>query len=185
MVLLYIIMFIQLRRRITECVRLGGRNTDSLRRLNRVVCYLVLYPIIYIALTLPLAIGRMENVTGHPPSVTYFCIAGSLMTLSGLCDTVLYTLSRKNSILGLEQKLTADSGPSRLSSGRRPTLQDVRPPIMETGPPISTFAEVGGCSDATDESVPNGAIEYPDIDQHHQNMTIDMTLEPLQPIRAA
>lgn len=177
-------MFIQLRRRITECVRLGGRNSHSLRRLRRVVCYLVLYPVIYIALTLPLAIGRMENVTGHPPSVTYFCIAGSLMTLSGLCDTILYTLSRKNSILGLEQKLPTDSGSSRLSSMRRPTLQNVGPSIMDAGPEIYTFTEASSRSDATDETVANGLVECLVMDQRHQNMTIDMTVEPEQPLRA-
>ena len=177
-------MFIQLRRRITECVRLRGRNTDSLRHLNRVISYLVLYPIIYIALTLPLATGRMANVTGHPFSVTYFCIAGSLIALSGLCDTVLYTLSRKDSILGLEENLTADSGSSRFSSRRiRSTLQNLRPSITDTGPAISTFAADPTLSDTTDESVPNSVTEYQVVDRSRQDMTIDMTLEQVRPVR--
>lgn len=98
-VVLYAIMFIQLRRKIAECVALGGHNTQSLRRLNRVVGYMVLYPVIYTGLTLPLAIGRLAAMAGHPFSVSYFCVAGSLMTLSGVCDTVLYTLTRKNAVL--------------------------------------------------------------------------------------
>jgi hypothetical protein len=95
-------MFVQLRRKIAECVMLGGHTTSSLRRLNQVINYMILYPVVYITLTLPIAIGRMATVNGHTPSVTYFCVAGSLIALSGLCNTLLYTFARKSSILAPE-----------------------------------------------------------------------------------
>ncbi|CAI7633629.1 unnamed protein product [Penicillium discolor] len=82
--LLHAIMFIYLHRRITDCVTLRGSNTDSLCRLKRVNSYMVLYPAVYITLTLPLAAGRMASTAGHTPSATYFCVAGSMMALSGL-----------------------------------------------------------------------------------------------------
>lgn len=101
-------MFIKLRRKIAECVVLGGNNTSSLRHLNRVVSYMMLYPVVYITLTLPIAIGRMAAVNGHNLSFTYFYAAGSLISLSGLCNTLLYTFARKSSVLAPERVLTTD-----------------------------------------------------------------------------
>lgn len=93
----------QIRRRIAECTNLGGRR-NSLRNMHRVASYMVIYPIIYTILTVPLAAGRMASLAGHTPSITYFCVSGTLMTLSGLCDTVLYTLARRQSVLDSERR---------------------------------------------------------------------------------
>lgn len=146
-ILLYTIMFVQLRRQIVECVTLGGRNTNSLRRLNRVLGYMVLYPAVYITLTLPIAIGRTASVRGHPPSVTYFCISGSLMALSGLCDTLLYTLTRKNSVLDpqFKQKPGNALNVSTASSVWSLTIPSASSPPHRSG--------------ATDESTPNSDID--------------------------
>lgn len=85
--------------------------------MNRIARFMVFYPIVYNCLTLPLAAGRMAGNSGHPPSVTYFCVAGSLMALSGLCDTVLYALARKNSVLDPEGPRDTGNDSNELTSG--------------------------------------------------------------------
>lgn len=77
---------------------------------------MVMYLILYIVLTLPLAAGRIASVNGHAPSVTYFCVAGALMTLSGLCDTLQYSLTRKNVVLESKARSKREEGYYDLSA---------------------------------------------------------------------
>lgn len=93
--ILYGIIFIQLRRKIASSVALGNRHSNSLTRLTRITYLMVMYPIAYVVLSLPLAIGRMSTERGNNPSVTYFCVAGSMITSSGVCDVLMYTFTRR------------------------------------------------------------------------------------------
>lgn len=79
---------------------------ESLQRLNRVVIYMVVYPLVYLILSLPLAAGRMATARGYPPSKTYFGVAGSLMALSGFFDVTVYTLTRRHLLLDTEHNTT-------------------------------------------------------------------------------
>ena len=56
---------------------------------------MVLYPAVYVVLTLPIAIGRMVAMTGTPMPDVFFCIAGSLLTSCGWIDALLYALTRR------------------------------------------------------------------------------------------
>ncbi|KAF4762270.1 hypothetical protein HAV15_007850 [Penicillium sp. str.  len=168
--LLHAIMFIYLKRRIADCVTLGGSNTDSLCRLKRVNSYMVLYPVVYITLTLPLAVGRMASTAGHTPSATYFCVAGSMMALSGLCDTILYTLTRKNSILCPEKRPEANrSTQLPWAEGRR---------SLSNWGPLSSVSTTTHRSDLTNGSMPNGEVERVAVDQTHEEMVPGITYEP-------
>lgn len=101
-VCLYAIVVFQLRRQISKSAILGSSQAQNLQRLRRVVGYMVLYPIAYIVLSLPLAAGRMAIMNGHTPSLAYFCVAGAVMTSSGLVDVFLYTLTRRNLLVDSE-----------------------------------------------------------------------------------
>ncbi len=57
--------------------------------------YMVVYPIAYIALTLPLAAGRVSSMAGRVPSTSYFPVAGALMASCGFVDVMLYIYTRK------------------------------------------------------------------------------------------
>lgn len=177
-ILLYAIMFFQLRRRIAESAILGSRHTESLRRLNRVVAYMVIYPIVYIILTLPLAAGRMASSHGNTPSVTYFCVAGTLMTLSGFCDTLLYTLTRRSVVLEPEEKGTSEGGYRKFaSSGRnKSTRDDSR--ILGVGGKgaISTVSAIHR-GDSTDAIVPKDDVELSGFGVYQQT-TVEITHEP-------
>lgn len=101
-VVLYAVMFFQLRRQMAASSILAGSQMESLKRLRRVVSYMVIYPVAYVVLSLPLAAGRMMTAQGKTPSTAYFCVAGGMMTSSGFVDVLLYTLTRRNLILDSE-----------------------------------------------------------------------------------
>lgn len=172
-------MFIYLQRRITDCVALRGNNTDSLCRLKRVNSYMVLYPAVYITLTLPLAAGRMASTAGHTPSATYFCVAGSMMALSGLCDTILYTLTRKNSILCPEKRPEAKrSTQLPWADGRRCRIIKSWCPALRNWGPLSSVSTTTHRSNLTNESMPNGEVERVAVDQTHEEIVPGITYEP-------
>ncbi|KAJ5980946.1 hypothetical protein N7481_008244 [Penicillium waksmanii] len=177
---LYAIMFVQLRRKISQSKILGSSYTDSLKRLNRVVSYMVLYPIAYIVLTLPLSAGRMASVSGHSPSVAYFCVAGALMTLSGFCDTLQYTLTRKSIVLESEIASKREDGYHDLSSHKKSRFETAGGYSQKSNDkgPISTICAAHPGNDSTEAIVPGGDVELANVDHVYQHTTITVTHEP-------
>ncbi|KAL4981463.1 hypothetical protein BDW68DRAFT_183471 [Aspergillus falconensis] len=109
-ILLYSTITIYLRRRMKQAAikiqkhnyNRSPRESQALKRINRVVVYMVVYPLSYVVLSLPLAAGRMSSARHVIPSREYFAVAGSLMALSGAFDTVVYTLTRRQLLLHTE-----------------------------------------------------------------------------------
>jgi hypothetical protein len=56
---------------------------------------MVVYPLVYVVCTIPLASARMDTMTGHAPSLERLCLAGALITSNGWLDVLLYTLTRR------------------------------------------------------------------------------------------
>jgi len=56
---------------------------------------MVLYPIAYVVLSLPLPTGRLVVWSGSKVSTTLYCLLATLMTSCGFVDTILYTLTRR------------------------------------------------------------------------------------------
>lgn len=69
---------------------------------------MVMYPAVYVILTLPIAVGRMVAMTGTPMPDVFFVIAGSLLTSCGWIDALLYALTRR--ILVSHENSTGPSG---------------------------------------------------------------------------
>ncbi|KAL3430519.1 hypothetical protein BDV09DRAFT_189213 [Aspergillus tetrazonus] len=109
-IILYSTLTIYLRRRMKQAARKvqthnynrSPRESQALKRLNRVVIYMLVYPLSYVVLSLPLAAGRMSTARHVIPSREYFAVAGSLMALSGAFDTIVYTLTRRQLLLHTE-----------------------------------------------------------------------------------
>jgi hypothetical protein len=69
-------------------------NNDT-TKLFRATTFMVLYPAVYVILTLPIAIGRMVVMTGMEMPDAFFCVVGTLLTSCGWIDALLYTLTRR------------------------------------------------------------------------------------------
>jgi hypothetical protein len=61
---------------------------------------MVMYPAVYVILTLPLAVGRMVAMTGQHMPELFYVVAGSLLTSCGWIDALLYTLTRRILVSG-------------------------------------------------------------------------------------
>ena len=55
----------------------------------------LLYPLIYLVCTVPLAAGRLASISGHDVSLAYFCFAGSMIACNGWLDVALYSYTRR------------------------------------------------------------------------------------------
>ena len=68
------------------------------QRMNRVSTILLLYPVIYIILTMPLAISRIAEFAGQEWGLTYVYVGAAIFDCSGLANVLLYTTTRKGII---------------------------------------------------------------------------------------
>jgi hypothetical protein len=136
---------------------------------------MVLYPIIYVILTLPLAAGRMAAMAGRKLPITYYCVAGALLTSCGWLDTLLYTLTRRVFIKpegnptghsargrqGSASTIAYGKGSRRGSDGRRwhgrkgskGSINAMPSPANDPNWPLSTFASVSIEVPANDQDI--------------------------------
>lgn len=187
---LYAIMWFQLRRRIKQSAILGSSHIESLRRLRRVIGYMVIYPIAYIVLSLPLAAGRMATAQGNTPSIAYFCVAGALITSSGLVDVLLYTLTRRNLIIESEPSHDRSYNKFASSKGRKTdnhlttiTADPKNVEINALGRRVYREDPDHTVRDgSTDNIVQNpGGVEMGPMGKVYQQTTIEVTSEPAYP----
>jgi hypothetical protein len=102
---------------------------DSRQRIAKAARYMVVYPVAYVALTLPLASGRVAAMAGRHVPVIYLTVAGSLIGSCGVIDVILYISMRKGlvkSVLGLKSEKILGSPGADLQAGRRETLEAAR-----------------------------------------------------------
>ncbi|KAG7287694.1 hypothetical protein NEMBOFW57_007207 [Staphylotrichum longicolle] len=79
----------------------------------------LLYPLIYIACTLPLALGRIATMAGAHVPIAYFCTAGALITSNGWLDVLLWGATRHTLLFGADVD-TQDSGLESFAFMRTP-----------------------------------------------------------------
>ncbi|KAK0661366.1 hypothetical protein DIS24_g2583 [Lasiodiplodia hormozganensis] len=92
-VIVYALIFIYLRKQLAHISSAQQRGTQH--KVSQAARYMVLYPLTYVLLTLPLAAGRMATMTGQTLPIAYYCAAGSMMTSCGWVDAALYALTRR------------------------------------------------------------------------------------------
>jgi hypothetical protein len=95
-VLIYIAMFVALQYRIRSnfySARGGAKQDAQARTAARLM---IIYPIIYVICTLPLATLRMISMASSTmPSFGWFCFAGAMITSNGWLDVFLYSMTRR------------------------------------------------------------------------------------------
>lgn len=60
----------------------------------------LIYPIIYVVCTMPLALGRVGSLAGAEVPLWYFCVAGALITSNGWLDVLLWGTTRHTIVFG-------------------------------------------------------------------------------------
>ncbi|TLD10730.1 hypothetical protein PgNI_05873 [Pyricularia grisea] len=60
----------------------------------------LIYPLIYVLCTSPLAIGRAWTMSGRKGSIPYFCAAGALISANGLLDVLIWSCTRRDVVFG-------------------------------------------------------------------------------------
>ncbi|KAK0629695.1 hypothetical protein B0T17DRAFT_615439 [Bombardia bombarda] len=60
----------------------------------------LLYPVIYVICTAPLALGRIATMAGAQVPISYFCTAGALITSNGWLDVLLWGVTRHSLLFG-------------------------------------------------------------------------------------
>lgn len=99
----YMVTFIKLRRKTTQLFADQRRasnelaNKNTVEAVNRITKLMMLYPFVYVLLTLPVSICRMWSMAhdGQPVSDVTQCIVGALLASCGWVDCLLYSLTRK------------------------------------------------------------------------------------------
>lgn len=191
-------MFFYLRRRMTQAKMLRRGQQESLHRLNRVVIYMVIYPLVYLVLSLPLAAGRMATARGNPPSKTYFGVAGCLMALSGFMDVVVYTVTRRHLLVDTEHSTTdrqyentdsqwqtnitttAGNGTRSRKGGFRMGSR-LSSKFRRSMPTVDKETRNSPFEDSTDDIVPKGDVEMTNFGGVYQETTIEISHEPATP----
>jgi hypothetical protein len=82
----------------TQSNRTRSSRFPADRRMNRVSRTLLCYPIIYIILTMPIAVSRLCEFAGKNWSLISVYIGGCLFMSSGFFNVLLYTTTRKGII---------------------------------------------------------------------------------------
>ncbi|QDS73064.1 hypothetical protein FKW77_009763 [Venturia effusa] len=93
-VVVYASMIFALRHRIKTNFYRSAQRTRNARDAAHLM---IVYPVIYVVCTLPLATLRMFSMA-HPDikiSGGWFCFAGAMITSNGWCDVLLYSLTRR------------------------------------------------------------------------------------------
>jgi hypothetical protein len=67
----------------------------SKRKISLAALYMILYPVVYIIVTLPLAAGRIATMAGNKPSLNYLLVGACFMSSAGWIDSLLYTFTRR------------------------------------------------------------------------------------------
>jgi hypothetical protein len=76
-------------------IRSGYYTVDEAKRVKSISNLMVVYPLVYVVCTIPLASARMAAMTGSPPSLARLCLSGAMITSNGWLDVLLYTLTRR------------------------------------------------------------------------------------------
>lgn len=103
LIVLYAVTILQLRHKTRSLFaedRHAGvsvTNQASINAVNRITTLMMLYPLVYVVLTLPLSAARMWSMArgGKSPSEVTNAVTGALLACCGWVDCLLYTLTRE------------------------------------------------------------------------------------------
>jgi hypothetical protein len=80
----------------------------------------LLYPLIYVLCTVPLAAGRVASMAGNNVSLGYFCFAGAMIACNGWLDVALYSTTRRSIVFSGDSPPSQDTGLETFAFMRTP-----------------------------------------------------------------
>ncbi|KAK4187114.1 G protein-coupled glucose receptor regulating Gpa2-domain-containing protein, partial [Podospora australis] len=134
--ILYILIFISIRKQQPSSNNTNHFESTPFKGHHKAF---LLYPVIYVICTAPLALGRIATMAGVDVSITYFCIAGALIASNGWLDVLLWGITRHHLIF----RGDVDSEESGLN-----TFTFMRTPAGRT---YGNMVWVEGCSAAAQQ----------------------------------
>ncbi|THV64910.1 hypothetical protein D6D19_10109 [Aureobasidium pullulans] len=95
-VIIYVLIFCHLKNTLTTILPSSHSTTHA--KVDRAARLMLMFPLAYIILTLPLSAGRMWSMAHHTYTVheAYQLASGALIACSGMVDCLLYTLTRRS-----------------------------------------------------------------------------------------
>jgi hypothetical protein len=141
---IYLLTFFQLRHKTTQLFAEQRRasnelaNKSTVEAVNRITKLMMLYPFVYVLLTLPISACRMWSMAhdGEMVSEVTQCIVGALLASCGWADCLLYSLTRKRL---MRETMGGGNG---CSHGSRSRSQDAREPESPSSIVRTTSIEV-------------------------------------------
>lgn len=142
--IIYAHIFFHLRGRIRSII------ANDTSKLSRATKFMVMYPAVYMVLTLPIAVGRMTAMNDESFPDIFFVISGSLLTSCGWIDALLYTLTRRVLVSGdmgtghyYNRSITRTlTNPARPGDGQNYGLQTMN--VKDSGAGAHTITITGG-----------------------------------------
>jgi hypothetical protein len=133
-IIIYVFVLVRLRAAVAAVVPSVRVQSSSYAKVDRAAKMMVLYPLAYIVLTLPLSAGRMWSMAHHEKNLpdAYQCVAGALLASCGWVDTLLYTLTRKALINGGDSNRRTRSNQAKSSKDTPSSLDAHGGSILQT-----------------------------------------------------
>ncbi|ETN45038.1 uncharacterized protein HMPREF1541_09914 [Cyphellophora europaea CBS 101466] len=95
-IVIYALIYMWIYRSSTTFHTITTRSTNSdPATLKRASKYMIIFPVVYVCCTLPLAAGRMAAMTGMVIPYWWYCVAGAAITSNGWLDVLLYVMTRR------------------------------------------------------------------------------------------
>ncbi|OJD14781.1 hypothetical protein AJ78_04903 [Emergomyces pasteurianus Ep9510] len=94
-IIIYPTLFFVIRHRLKSSREFQGTRGMRRPKFNRVLKIMIIYPIAYVIISLPIAAGRMSMMSGHSPAMSYIYASGCILMCSGWVDSILYFLTRR------------------------------------------------------------------------------------------
>ena len=112
-VIIYVLVLLHLKKTMALILPTAAQSS-TYHKVDRAAQFMVLYPLTYIILTLPLSAGRMWSMAHNSANLPnkYSLTAGALIAASGFVDSLLYTLTRRALL-----KSSTPDGPANNGSG--------------------------------------------------------------------
>jgi len=76
-------------------IRKGYYKPEESKRVRSIANLMVVYPLVYVICTIPLASARMASMSGSPPSLARLCLCGAIIASTGWLDVLLYACTRR------------------------------------------------------------------------------------------